>query len=248
MKNKKDKIAIIGFGRFGKLLAKLLSPYGEVSIISRKRLENCKFPQIKYTDLRDFDIVIPTVPISKFAKILEKINPFLKSGSIVMDVCSVKVIPCQQMKKIIRKDIELLGTHPMFGPDSAGKSCAGLQIIVCPLRISDKNLNKILRIFRDLKLKIINTTPANHDKQAAKSLSLVHFVGRGLSGAGIKDQEISTLGFDRLLAVNETVSNDTWELFLDMQVFNPYSKKIRQKFIDSLDNLHKRIEKEGENV
>lgn len=240
-KNKKNKIAIIGMGRFGRLLADLLSSYGDVFVLSRKKIDDIKYKQIEYKELGDMDIVIPAVPISEFENTLKIINNYLQPGSLVMDVCSVKTIPCQQMKKIIKKEVELLGTHPMFGPDSAKAGLEKLQVVVCPVRISKKRLKEIVGIFEDLKLKVIEVTPAEHDKQAAKSLMFVHFLGRGLSRIGLKTQEITTLGFERLLAVNETVNNDTWQLFLDMQNYNPYTGKIRKKFIKVLEILDNEI-------
>jgi prephenate dehydrogenase len=241
MKNKKLKIAIIGFGRFGKLMAQILSPFGEIFVISRGEIKEKNIKQIDYADLKNIDLVIPSVPISTLPETLKKISPNLKSGTIVMDVCSVKVKPCQWLKKYLPKNIQIIGTHPMFGPDSAKNGLAGLQIVLCPLRISNDNWRLLINIFKKMKLKIIETTPEDHDRQAAVSLALVHFIGRSLGKIGIEDQSITTLGFKRLLAVNETVNNDTWELFFDMQNFNPYTKKIRHAYIDSLTKLDQEI-------
>ena len=239
----KPKICIIGFGRFGRLLADILSPFGEINIISRRKIKGVK--QIDYEDLDKIDWVIPSVPISATEKEFKKIAPLLKKGSLVMDVCSVKVYPCRWLKKHIPAGVEIIGTHPMFGPDSAKKGLEGLQIVLCPLRISNKRLNELKHIFRKLKLKIITTTPEDHDREAAVSLSMVHFLGRALTHINIKKQTISTLGFERLLTVNETVNNDTFELFLDMHQYNPYSKKIRKDIISSLKKLDKKIVEEG---
>jgi len=237
------KIAIIGYGRFGQLLEKMLSPYGEVYITSRRvnvKINN----RIQFSDLKNMDLVIPAVPISKFEEVVKSINPYLKQGSLVMDVCSVKVEPCRWLKKHIDKNIEILGSHPMFGPDSIKGGYENLQIVLCPIRISAKKLQLVKSIFRDLELKIISATPKEHDRQSAKSLALVHFVGRGLDSAKIKKQNISSLGFERLLTVNETVCNDTWQLFIDMTNYNPYAQVVRDKFIKSLISLNKKIIKE----
>lgn len=47
-----------------------------------------------------------------------------------------------------------------------------------------------------------------------------------------------------LLNINSLVANDTWQLFLDMHQYNPYVKEIRQKLIDQLIKLDKKIEEE----
>jgi prephenate dehydrogenase len=112
---------------------------------------------------------------------------------------------------------------------------------LCPLKISNDNLNKFKDILNKFEVKIIETSPADHDQQAAVSLALVHFIGRGLQEFGVAKQQITSLGYERLLKVNETVTNDSWQLFLDMQKYNPYTKEIRQKFIKSLKKVNKKI-------
>ncbi|MFH1745244.1 MAG: prephenate dehydrogenase [bacterium] len=235
---KKISFAIIGYGRFGELFAKILAPFGNVLIVSKRKIKGVR--QIKYNDLKNIDVVIPTVPISKFEEVIKKIAPHLKKKSLVMDVCSVKEIPCKIMKKYIPKSIEILGTHPMFGPDSTKNGLCGLQIAICPLRISKGTMSRTQKMFKKMGLKIIGTTPREHDRQAAKCLALVHFLGRGLAKA-IKKQNITSLGYERLLAVNETVNNDTWQLFFDMQHFNPYSARERKKFIQELKKIDQKI-------
>lgn len=237
----KQKIAIIGYGRFGRLLVKLLCPYGQVFVIHPRKIINRSIKQIKYQDLKNIDWVIPAVPISVLPAVLKKMSPYLKDGSLVMDVCSVKVRPCQWLKQYLPKDVELLGTHPMFGPDSAKHGLKNLQIIFCPVRISLSRLRQISDIFKKIQLNVITTTPKNHDQQAAKSLALVHFIGRALSEIKIKKQRISSLGFERLLSVDETVTNDTWQLFYDMHKYNPYAKKMRASYMGALHNIDKMV-------
>ncbi|MBT4277444.1 prephenate dehydrogenase/arogenate dehydrogenase family protein [Candidatus Falkowbacteria bacterium] len=233
----KQKIAIIGFGRFGSLLAGILSPYGDIFIISKRKINDTRFKQIEYKDLKEIDLIILAVPISSLKKVLKKISPYLKQGSVVMDVCSVKVYPCQWLKKYLPKTVHILGSHPMFGPDSVKKNLEELQIVFCPLRINKEKFDSIKNIFKTIKLKIIEITPEDHDKQNAVSLALVHFIGRGLSKIDVDHQEITTVGFKRLLQLRDNVTNDTEELFKDMHNFNPYAKKIREKYIDSLQKI-----------
>ncbi len=235
--NKKLKIAIIGFGRFGKLLRDILSPYGNIFVLSRKKV-NAAFNPIKYQDLQSMDWVILAVPINALEKVLKKISPFLSPQTLVMDVASVKVYPCRWMKEILPADVDILGTHPMFGPDSIVEGLENLQMVFCPVRISDKNLFQVKKIFQKIGLKVIETTPQNHDRQSAISLALVHFIGRGLEKIGIQNQEISTLGFKRLLQLKSNVVSDTQELFFDMHNFNPYAAKTRQDFLNALQKIN----------
>jgi len=238
-------IGIIGFSRFGQLLAKILKPYAEVMVFNRSdRSSEAKEIGVAWSSLEQVcqcDWVIVAVAISATEEMIKKTAPLLKKGNLVMDVCSVKVLPSQWLEKYISKENEIMATHPMFGPDSAKNGTKDLQWILCPLRISDLTLKNVKDVLNKLEVKIIETTPEEHDKQAATSLALVHFIGRGLEEFGIKPQQISTIGFARLLQVNETVTNDSFQLFLDMQKFNPYTKETRERFIASLKKVEQKI-------
>jgi len=151
-------------------------------------------------------------------------------------------LPSHWLKENISDDHEIMSTHPMFGPDSAKKGTKGLQWVICPMKISDHTLNKVKEILNKLEVAIIETTPEDHDQQSAVSLAMVHFIGRGLESFGFKKPlQITSLGYQRLKQVNETVTNDSWQLFLDMQRFNPYTKEIREKLIDALKRVNDKI-------
>lgn len=239
----KPRIAIIGYGRFGRLLAKILKPYGEIFILSNHPVETKGLKQIDLVELGSMDWVIPAVPISALEATLKKMSRFLQPGSLVMDVCSVKVYPCRWLKKYIPKNVEIIGSHPMFGPDSAKAGLAGLQVVICPLRQSTERLAQVRAVFKNLGLKITETSPADHDRQAALNLGLVHFIGRALAKVMTPKQDITTLGYERLQAIYENVNNDSWQLFFDMQNFNPYTKKIRSNFVKALEGLQTQINK-----
>ncbi|MEA2007299.1 MAG: hypothetical protein U9O20_04035 [Patescibacteria group bacterium] len=70
------------------------------------------------------------------------------------------------------------------------------------------------KLFKSFDPKVIKTTPTDHDRQAAKSLSFVRFPGRALGEMKIDKQKISSMCFERIIAVNEIVTNDTWQFFL----------------------------------
>lgn len=238
----KMNIAIIGYGRFGSLLAKLLRPYGRVFVLEKKNIRFSE-PKINFKDLKEMDLVVPAVPISKLEQVLKQIDKHLKPGAIVMDVASVKVLPCRWLKSL-RQDIEVIGCHPMFGPDSAVNGLKGLLTVLCPVRIGHDNLKMIKDIWTDIGVSVMVTTPEQHDREAAKSLSLVHFLGRGLTKLKVGPQTISTLGFERLLKVNETVENDTLELFHDMHRFNPFAEGIRADYLKALQNIDSDLDRQ----
>ena len=44
------------------------------------------------------------------------------------------------MERLLPATASILGTHPMFGPDSARGGVAGLPMILCPVRIAAREL------------------------------------------------------------------------------------------------------------
>tara|TARA_Y100000310_G_scaffold135567_1_gene134404 strand:+ start:8814 stop:9566 length:753 start_codon:yes stop_codon:yes gene_type:complete len=238
-------IGIIGFGRFGQVMAKILKP--NHNIITANRSDKSKIAKklgIKYSDLNKVckqELIILAVPIREIGNLIQKIQPMLKPGTILMDTCSVKEYPIKIMKKYLPADIEILGTHPMFGPDSIKYGLRKLQIVFCPANIQKENLEKIKAIFKNLALQIIQVSAKEHDKQTALSLCLVHFIGRGLGKMKTKLEPIHTLNFNRLLKIQESVTNDSLELFQDMQKYNKYAKEQRKSLINALQNIDKKL-------
>ena len=133
---------------------------------------------------------------------------------------------------------------PLFGPDSVSinRGLNGLKIVVCfPGGKKSKKIEMMLKLFKDLRLKVIVATPGEHDKQMANSQALVHLIGRGLASLKMKPQEISTPDYDSLVRIHSMVNNDTMQLFSDMQTKNPFAKRVRRKFIGSLVHIDAKL-------
>ncbi|GAB4009948.1 MAG: prephenate dehydrogenase/arogenate dehydrogenase family protein [Bdellovibrio sp.] len=239
------KIGIIGFGRLGKLAAQNLAQDSDLSVFDIKGLEaEIKAVGAKARPLAEVaasDIVLPIVPISELKATLNSIKNYIKPGALVIDVCSVKEAPVQWMKEILPSHCEILGTHPMFGPDSAKLTLYGSKIVLCPVRINEEKLKNIDNYLQTHGLHTITCTPTEHDKQIAHSLILTHFVGRGLVEFGASDLEIDTKGYRRLMKILETVVNDSWQLFEDMNHYNKYAKEMREQFIKSLQTIDHKV-------
>jgi len=188
------------------------------------------------------DIVIPCVPISVFREVLQDITPLLRPDGLIVDVCSVKEYPVRLMTDILPHTVSILATHPMFGPDSASDSLEGGKICLCRVRIPEKSYQNIKAYLTAKGLVVIEATPQQHDEQIATSLSLTHFIGRTLAEYGAKQLDIDTEGYKRLLHILEVVERDTWQLFLDMNRYNPYAKKKRVAFMEVMREINDRLE------
>lgn len=241
----KKEIAIIGYGRLGKLAAHHLKNHFQVSIYdtdlkldSERGIKRCMI-----SDLALKDVVVLAVPINKLPSVLKNISPHLKPRSLVIDVCSVKEQPIKWMKKILPKHTSILGTHPLLGPDSAGINLRGKTIILCPARISRSKLKIISNLLSSSGLIITKMSPKEHDKLIASTLFLTQFIGRGLNLHKFKTGLPLTENFKKLEQVIRSSNNDSIELFLDIYRYNRYAKPIPAKIISYFTKLIQEIDK-----
>ncbi|HOK00686.1 MAG TPA: prephenate dehydrogenase/arogenate dehydrogenase family protein [Candidatus Pacearchaeota archaeon] len=240
-------IGIIGFGRFGAFLAKSLKNISNEKILVSDKLDKSKIAKkigVSFKNLDEVcqqDLIILCVPISEIDNLLKEIKNKVKKEAIIMDTLSVKEYPSKLMKKYLPIDIEIIASHPMFGPDSGKYGLKNLQMVFWPLRIKKKNYKKVLDIFKKLELKIIQMSPKEHDKESALSLCLVHFIGRTMEKMEIPNVKIKTLGYEKLSEVYKNVKNDSLQLFKDMQTYNKYAKFWRKKFLKSAQEIDNQL-------
>ena len=240
-------IGIIGYGRFGRLTVQYLSPDFKVVVHTRstskeKDIIDAGGRLVPLEEVCRQKLVVLCVPISAMQATLRQIAPLLKEGTTVIDVCSVKINPTRWMHELLPDRVEILATHPMFGPDSAAKSLRRQKMVLCPERIDPKRYLKIKAWLESKGLILIETSADQHDRQIAVSLALTHFIGRSLSEFGAFQLDIDTEGYKRLLHILEVVSNDTWQLFEDMNRYNPYAGSKRAEFLKALGRINAALE------
>jgi prephenate dehydrogenase len=240
-------IGVIGFGRFGRTMTGYLAKDFKVKVYNRsdKSAEvskACAIP-VSLEEACRQKVVILSVPISTMREMLRRIAPLLRPDAMVVDVCSVKVYPIEWMKDALPASVSLLGTHPMFGPDSASESLHGHKIVLCKERINGSRYGKVKEYLTGKGLHVIDATPEEHDRQIAVSLSLTHFIGRALDEFGAEELMIDTEGYKRLLHILGVVTHDTWQLFVDMHRYNPYARENRQAFMAAMSHLEEKLEK-----
>ncbi len=239
-------IGIIGYGRFGRLMAGYFAKDFPVVVSSRTVSEgDIDHPHLSVRSLETVcrqKIVVLSVPISTLKDVLKRTAPLFKEDTLVVDVSSVKTHPVRWMQRYLPQTVSILATHPMFGPDSAADSLKGHKIVLCPIRIERKRFEAIEAYLSAKGLVIIDTTPEEHDRQIAVSLALTHFIGRSLSEFGASELDIDTEGYKRLLHILGVVKNDTWQLFEDMNKYNPYAADIRTTFVNAMGKIGKKLE------
>jgi len=240
-------MGIVGFGRFGRFAASHLRNYFDVSVYdSNNRLAEAREMRILIEPLEEVaksSIVLLCVPISRIRSVLMEMVPHLAENSLVADTCSVKCYPLSLMKTILPSHVQVVGTHPLFGPDSAAKGLQGKKIVLCPVRM--RNLSSVESFLSRLGLNVLITSPENHDRLMASTQVVVQFLGRAFLELGLGRQDMATPGYETLISILDVVQNDTWELFRDLQTFNRFAKETRERLIESLIKVNQRLDREA---
>ena len=236
-----NSVGIIGFGRFGKVLANILQRGFAIKAYDPKPAG--PFPGVQFLDLDTVlneKVVFIAVPIRHFESVIADISTKLKKETTLIDVCSVKNYPVNIMLKILPDHIGVIATHPMFGPDSY-ISNSNLKMMINNTRDLHNQYSFWKRFFSDQGIQIIEMTPDQHDRLAAKTQGVTHFLGRMLKEFGIKKTNIDTQGFRDLLDLVGQTCNDTWELYADLQLYNPYTEEMVEKVKASTTKLDNQL-------
>jgi prephenate dehydrogenase len=239
-------VGVIGYGSFGRLLVTHLIKHVNVFVYDPKLDATSTLPKnCSYTNLKNLaknsDLVILAMNLDQFESVLKIISPHLKQKSIVVDVCSVKVKPVELMKKYLPESVQILGTHPLFGPQSVteeSESLSGHTIVLCPIRIHGINLLKhFLQI--KFKLNVVEISPEAHDEQMSIIHGLTFFIARSLVHMNLPQEGLITPSYRHLLELAKIESTHTKALFITIEQGNPFVAEVREKFINELSKLHK---------
>ncbi|RMF10096.1 MAG: prephenate dehydrogenase/arogenate dehydrogenase family protein [Candidatus Neomarinimicrobiota bacterium] len=231
-------VGILGWGRFGRLLGTLLEQRFQLRVFDRRPPDDDR--AVSLEDVLREQTLFLCVPIREFKPLIKTIAPRLRPGTTVIDVCSVKVYPVTVMREHLPESVDIIATHPLFGPDS-WQIPTEHRMVMYPVRDRAQTYDHWRSFFTDQQIKVLEMEPEQHDRLAARTQGITHFVGRVLREARIDSTPIDTLGFQDLLHVVEQTCNDSWELFLDLQNFNPYTMSMIQTMEASIQTIRERI-------
>lgn len=237
------RIGVYGLGRFGAFWSGCLAQYFDVLGYSRNpdRKPGNGVVKVDEDSLLRCDAVFLCVTISSLEELLARIGPKIDHSTTILDTCSVKVYPVEIMTKYLKPNINVIGTHPMFGPDSGQNGLDGLPLVFSPVRVDPGIADFWRKTFSDMGLAVHELSPDEHDREAAYTQGVTHFMGRVLDDLGLSASSIGTLGYTKLLEIIEQTCNDPFQLFVDLQKFNPYTGEMRKKLEASLQKIQNQL-------
>ena len=187
------------------------------------------------------DILVVSVPIQYTCDVIREVAPFMKSGSLMVDVTSVKEGPSRTMAEVLPDTVEYIPTHPVFGPRTTRLDN---QVIVLTADKKGKWYGKVYDYLAGKNMRIIETSAEKHDFMMSIVQVLTHF------------SFISTASAIEKLKVNISETEDyespIYNLMIDMiarivsqnpyltyniQSMNENGDKIRNTFADAVTEL-----------
>ncbi|AZO76286.1 MULTISPECIES: prephenate dehydrogenase [unclassified Bosea (in: a-proteobacteria)] len=239
-------IGLMGFGAFGRLIARHLRPHCRLLAFDPTLPADATSGGIIAADPAEIaacDIVILAVPVAALSEAIATLRPHLGAGAIVVDVGSVKIGPAMTMLAQLPEDVEIVGTHPLFGPQSGRDGIAGLKIAICPIRgRSAWRIAAFLR--RMLRLKVIMTTPEAHDREAAMVQGLTHLIAKILVRMEPLPRRMTTASFDLLMRATEMVRHDSPGVFLAIEQANPHARPVRDRFFALAEEMRAHLDRD----
>jgi prephenate dehydrogenase len=231
----KPGLGLIGVGAFGEFAIPHLKPHFELVPYDPYRQLGVDL-EIAAAQ----EIVLLAVPAGAIAEVATEIAPHLRPGTLVLDVCSIKVKPLAALAALLPDHVAIVGTHPLFGPQSGRNGIRGLRLSLCEVRGGRAPM--VARFLRRwLGLEVIVTTPEAHDRQMAYVQGLSHLIGRIVAGMELPPLQQTTSSFEHLMRLVETVRHDSGELFCTIAVENPFVDPVAARFFRAASELQRKL-------
>lgn len=258
----KTKVLILGgtgemgqwFTRFFKERSYDVTVWGKGGKVEVARKLDVPFASDLEATIPESDIVIVSVPINATEETIAEVAPKMRKGSLLMDFTSIKVKPVEAMKKFAPRDVEILGTHPMFGPTIP--TIRGQTVILVPVKgRSEKWFPVIRHLFEESGAHVEITTAEEHDRLVSVVQGLTHFayitIGTTIDRLDFdikKSRKFVSPVYSIMLDFVGRILGQNPYLYALIQMENPGVPEVHEAFIkecEELSSLVKAHDEEG---
>jgi prephenate dehydrogenase len=240
-RRRRPGIGIIGVGAFGELCIPHLSRFLRVKLYDPVRDLGplCERHGVEAVDLDEAarqDIVLLALPFRHLRSVAREIAPHVRPGSLVADVCSIKTKPLLILEEELPPTIDIIGMHPLFGPQSSRDGIKGLRIALCSVRgRKGPVVERFLK--RELELEVIRMSAEQHDRQMAYVQGLTHLIARIVVAMDVPPLENTTTTFSHLDKMIGMVRHDSDELFRTIIEDNPFVDDVMRSFVKATKDV-----------
>ena len=136
------------------------------------------------------DIFFLCTPVGNFKNILLELEPFLKRGSIITDVGSVKNIFNNVISRRIKKIADIVPGHPIAGTEFSGAKNAKKELFRnkwCILTPESKKKSTMIikNLWKDIGMKVSIMKADEHDKVMSITSHLPHLIAFTIVGSAL---------------------------------------------------------------
>ena len=263
-------ILIIGCGLIGSSVLRAISKNKiakkvfvyEKSKTNISKIKKLKLPCTILTDFKEavpnVDLIIVCTPLSEYKGIILKLNKYLSPKTIITDVGSSKEKSHDVIKKILKKGISWISSHPIAGSEVSGPEHGNKDLFLnkwCIL-IKEKDTNRkhlsvLSKFWKKIGSRVSIMNSKKHDVIFSMTSHLPHLIAYNLvktatdfekqqryelikfSAGGLRD-------FSRIAASNEIMWRD---IFFNNQ---KNISKVIDLFIKNLRSFKKDIQSRNE--
>lgn len=246
----RQKMAVIGVGAFGEFMIPQMLAYFDVAVHEPIRdisglASRYDVEQVSFEAAADADVIVLAPPVQEIESVATRLAPLLAPDTLVLDVCSVKVQPLEILAAVLPAHSAIVGTHPLFGPQSGRNGIAGLNIAVCEVRGGKGGC--VAAFLRDeLKLNAIETTAEAHDREMAYVQGITHLLSKIVVEMNVPALSMTTPTFEHLRDMVETVRYDSELLFRAIENRNPFVEDVKRRFFESAGLIETRLGRHGD--
>lgn len=235
----RPELGIVGYGRCGQLAAEVLETDFQVLATDVRDLSGQAAARgVAWGDIATCaskPTVLLAVPVRTMPRVLEAIAPHLRKGATVVDMASVKVEPMRWMEELLPPGVGRVGTHPLFGPESApDRNIRGQRIVICEAEGHAAAARSIEVIARRLGLDAVRLDAETHDREMADSQALVFLLARALAAADLGGSEYGTPSERRVWSALNMTAADTDELYEDILKLNPFAPQSTRALVEAV--------------
>ncbi|HVS14718.1 MAG TPA: prephenate dehydrogenase/arogenate dehydrogenase family protein [Thermoanaerobaculia bacterium] len=242
------RLGLVGFGAFGRFAARHLQEHADIVACDRAdHSAAARALGVEWgtaAEVASCPVVMLAIPVQSYPDALPALAQALAPGALVIDTASVKVEPLRLLAAALPAGVEVIGTHPMFGPQSGRHGIRGLKLVLCDGRTPRARwLRRFLS--QRLGLEVLERSAEEHDREIAYIQGLTHLMAKALREIKLPDLELATTAYRHLLQIEENLREDSDALFLTIQRHNPYVREARRELRRRLDEIEEWIEGEG---
>ncbi len=196
------------------------------------------------------ETVLVSVPIEVTSEVCLAVADMMRSGSLLVDVTSVKTPVVEAVSRDLPGGLEYLSIHPLFGPRVRGFQGENvLAVKAVSGQVSEKFLNSLT----EAGLNVTVVSAFQHDRAMAAYQVLHHFallslgmaLGENLGSEGLNPM-LYTRSFKSTLKTLKKMRG-MLKTILEIQRFNPHAPSVRRNLVE-VSSKHVEMNKDVEDV